>query len=87
MMTSKQRSDNAQWAIAVGLMSALVTFTVFMVALCVALLCEFILTGGICEVVDDGVASIGGRLCGATSLLAFVVGFGVAAALEWRKLP
>lgn len=72
---------NAGWASAVGLMSALVTACVFMVALVVALLLEFIATGQICEIVDESVCTMGGRICGAASLLAFVVGFVVAA---WR---
>lgn len=69
---------DARWAAVVGMMSALVTACVFVVALVVALLLEFIITGHICEIVDESAATIGGRICGATSLLAFVVGFVVA---------
>ncbi len=65
----------------VGLISAITACTVFAVALVLALLCEFIVTGGIGETVNDSFVSTGGRICGATSLLAFVVAFGVAA---WR---
>ncbi len=75
----------AGWASAVGLVFAGVTVCVFAAALVVALLLEFIVTGQICKIVDESVATIGGRICGATSLLAFVVGFGFAVR-SWRKL-
>ncbi len=72
------KACDAGWAFAVGLVSAGVTAAVFAVALVVALLLEFIVTGHICEIVGESEVTIGGRICGAASLLAFVVGFGVA---------
>lgn len=66
-----------KWASVVGLISAITTCAVFVVALVLALLCEFIITGRIGETVDDGFVRTGGRICGAMALLAFVVAFGV----------
>lgn len=75
------KACDAGWASVIGLICAIATCTVFAVALVVALLLEFVVTGHICEIVDQSSVTIGGRICGATSLLAFVVGFGVVA---WR---
>lgn len=74
----KLRWAGAGWASVVGLICALITCTVFAVALVLALLGEFIVTGSIGETVGDSFVRTGGRICGAASLLAFVVGFGVA---------
>ena len=71
------KASDIGWASVVALCCVAGTCTVFAVALVLALLCEFIVTGGIGETVDDSFVRTGGRICGATSLLAFVVGFGV----------
>ena len=77
--------DRAGWAAVVGLCATAVTSAVFAVALVLAMLCEFIVTGGIGETVGESFVTTGGRICGATSLLAFVVGFVVAWA-PWGPL-
>lgn len=73
--SEKPRWAGAGWASVVGLISALTACTVFAVALVLALLIEFIVTGSIGEWVDDSFVRTGGRICGATSLLTFVVAF------------
>lgn len=86
MSKAKEKlSSRAGWASIVGLISAGVTAAVFAVALVVALLLEFIVTGHFCEIVGESAVTVGGRICGATSLLAFVVGFAVAA--RWWRNP
>lgn len=71
----KEFVDRAGWASVVGLCATAVTAAVFAVALVLSMLCEFIVTGGIGETVGESFVTTGGRICGALSLLAFVVGF------------
>ena len=81
----KSRWAGAGWASVVGLTCALTTCAVFAVALVLAVLGEFIVTSSIGETVDDSFVRTGGRICGAASLLAFVVGFGVAFGVAFRR--